>query len=212
MRVLDSLREHVVVAVLRAPTPEAAVAGVAALVEGGVRAVEITYSTPRAPAVITELLERYGDDVLVGAGTVTTPGQVAEAVAAGAQYLVSTGTSAAVAEQMRSSGTPFAIGALTPSEVMAADELGADLVKLFPGSLGGPSYLRALRGPFPDVPFMPTGGVSVDNARSWLDAGAVCLGAGGDLVSGAMLARGDHAEITRRAAAFMAAVRPASPT
>ena len=212
MRVLDSLREHVVVAVLRAPTPEAAVAGVAALVEGGVRAVEITYSTPRAPAVITELLERYGDDVLVGAGTVTTPGQVAEAVAAGAQYLVSPGTSAAVAEQMRSSGTPFAIGALTPSEVMAADELGADLVKLFPGSLGGPSYLRALRGPFPDVPFMPTGGVSADNARSWLEAGAVCLGAGGDLVSGAMLARGDHAEITRRAAAFMAAVRPASPT
>ena len=107
---------------------------------------------------------------------------MSEAVDAGAQYLVSPGTSRPVAEAMRSSGTPFAIGALTPSEVMAAGELGADLVKLFPGSLGGPSYLKALRGPFPDVPFMPTGGVSVDNARSWLDAGAVCLGAGSDLL------------------------------
>jgi 2-dehydro-3-deoxyphosphogluconate aldolase/(4S)-4-hydroxy-2-oxoglutarate aldolase len=212
MNVLDSLREHVVVAVLRAPTPEAAVAGVAALVDGGVRAVEITYSTPQAPAVITRLIERYGDGLLVGAGTVTTPRQVAEAVDAGAQYLVSPGTSVAVAEEMRASGRPFAIGALTPSEVMAAGELGADLVKLFPGSLGGPSYLRALRGPFPDVPFMPTGGVSVDNAHSWLEAGAVCLGAGSDLVSGAMLASGDHAEITRRARAFMAAVGPAAGT
>jgi 2-dehydro-3-deoxyphosphogluconate aldolase/(4S)-4-hydroxy-2-oxoglutarate aldolase len=111
---------------------------------------------------------------------------------------------------MRSSGTPFAIGALTPSEVMAAGDLGADLVKLFPGSLGGPSYLKALRGPFPDVPFMPTGGVSVDNARCWLEAGAVCLGAGSDLVSNALLAGGDSAEITRRAQAFMAAVRPSA--
>ena len=212
MNVLDALREHVVVAVLRAPTPEAAISGVAALVDGGVRALEITYSTPRAPAVIAQLIERYGDEVLVGAGTVTTPEQVTEAVDAGAQYLVSPGTSRPVAEAMRASGTPFAIGALTPSEVMAAGELEADLVKLFPGSLGGPSYLKALRGPFPDVPFMPTGGVSIDNARSWLDAGAVCLGAGSDLVSGALLAQGDHAEITRRAQAFMAAVAPASGT
>jgi 2-dehydro-3-deoxyphosphogluconate aldolase / (4S)-4-hydroxy-2-oxoglutarate aldolase len=92
---------------------------------------------------------------------------------------------------------------------MLAVELGADLVKLFPGSLGGPGHLRALRGPFPDLPFMPTGGVSVANARAWLDAGAVCLGAGGDLVSADLLARGDHAEITSRAAAFMSAVAPA---
>jgi 2-dehydro-3-deoxyphosphogluconate aldolase/(4S)-4-hydroxy-2-oxoglutarate aldolase len=212
MNVLESLRRHVVVAVLRAPTPDVAISGVIALVDGGVRAVEITYSTPQAPAVIARLRQTYGDDVLVGAGTVTTPQQVTEAVDSGAQYLVSPGTSAAVAEAMRSSATPFALGALTPSEVMDAVDLGADLVKLFPGSLGGPPYLRALRGPFPNVPFMPTGGVSVDNARDWLEAGAVCLGAGGDLASGAMLAGGDHAEITRRAQAFMAAVAPATGT
>jgi len=209
MSALERLRQHVVVAVMRAPSPEAALSGVGALVEGGVRAIEVTYSTPRAPWVIARVREEYGDEVVVGAGTVTAPRQASEAADAGAQFLVSPGTTPTVAEAMRASGTPYALGALTPSEVMLAVELGADLVKLFPGSLGGPGHLRALRGPFPDLPFMPTGGVSVANARAWLDAGAVCLGAGGDLVSTTLLARGDHAEITSRAAAFMSAVAPA---
>ncbi len=208
MSVLERLEQHVVVAVMRAPDAGAAVSGAAALVDGGVRALEITYSTPGAADVIARLRAEYGDEVVVGAGTVTTTRQVAESVGAGADFLVSPGVTAEVAEAMRASGAPFALGALTPSEVMAATDLGADLVKLFPGSLGGPDYLRALRGPFPDVPFMPTGGVSVDNARTWLEVGAVCLGAGGDLVSADLLARGDHAEITRRARAFMAAVAP----
>jgi 2-dehydro-3-deoxyphosphogluconate aldolase / (4S)-4-hydroxy-2-oxoglutarate aldolase len=210
MSALERLRQHVVVAVMRAPSPDAALGGVRALVEGGVRAIEVTYSNPRAPWVIARVREEYGDEVVVGAGTVTTPRQASEAADAGAQFLVSPGTTPTVAEAMRASGTPYALGALTPSEVMLAVELGADLVKLFPGSLGGPGHLRALRGPFPDLPFMPTGGVSVANARAWLDAGAVCLGAGGDLVSTALLARGDHAEITSRAAAFMSAVAPAA--
>ena len=209
MSALERLRQHVVVAVMRAPSPEAALSGVGALVEGGVRAIEVTYSTPRAPWVIARVREEYGDEVVVGAGTVTAPRQASEAADAGAQFLVSPGTTPTVAEAMRASGTPYALGALTPSEVMLAVELGADLVKLFPGSLGGPGHLRALRGPFPDLPFMPTGGVSVANARAWLDAGAVCLGAGGDLVSADLLARRDHAEITSRAAAFMSAVAPA---
>ena len=209
MSALERLRQHVVVAVMRAPSPDAALGGVRALVEGGVRAIEVTYSTPRAPWVIARVREEYGDEVVVGAGTVTAPRQASEAADAGAQFLVSPGTTPTVAEAMRASGTPYALGALTPSEVMLAVELGADLVKLFPGSLGGPGHLRALRGPFPDVPFMPTGGVSVANARDWLDAGAVCLGAGGDLVATDLLARGEHTEITRRAAAFMSAVAPA---
>lgn len=90
---------------------------------------------------------------------------------------------------------------------MAALSFGPDLVKVFPGSLGGPGYLRALRGPFPDVAFMPTGGVSADNARQWLDAGAVCLGAGGDLVSSSLLAAGDFAAITARAETFTAVLQ-----
>jgi 2-dehydro-3-deoxyphosphogluconate aldolase/(4S)-4-hydroxy-2-oxoglutarate aldolase len=200
MTVLDRLREAVVVAVLRAPDPESALASVGALVAGGVRAVEITYSTPDAAAVVARLRREHGDDLLVGAGTVTTAAQAVESAEAGAQFLVSPGTTESVAAALRSTGVPFALGALTPSEVMTAVSLGADVVKLFPGSLGGPSYLKALRGPFPDVPLMPTGGVRADNVRAWLDAGAFCLGAGGELVSG------DPDETTRRAAAFVDAV------
>ena len=200
MSVLDRLRDAVVVAVLRAPDPESALASVGALVAGGVRAVEITYSTPDAAAVVDRLRREHGDDLLVGAGTVTTAAQAVESADAGAQFLVSPGTTEPVAAALRSTGVPFALGALTPSEVMTAVTLGADVVKLFPGSLGGPSYLKALRGPFPDVPLMPTGGVRADNVRAWLDAGAFCLGAGGELVSG------DPDETTRRAAAFVDAV------
>jgi len=205
--VLDRLKDLVVVAVVRAPTSDAAIRGVEALVAGGVRAIEITYSTPEAGRVIADLRGHYGSDVVVGAGTVTTSRQVDESVAAGAEFLVSPGVREDVATLMRDSGIPFALGALTPTEVMAATALGADVVKLFPGSLGGPDYLKALRGPFPDVPLMPTGGITVQNAQAWLDAGAVCLGAGSDLVSAALLREGNHEEITRRAQAFMAAVR-----
>jgi 2-dehydro-3-deoxyphosphogluconate aldolase/(4S)-4-hydroxy-2-oxoglutarate aldolase len=206
MDVFESLKQHVVVAVMRAPTPAAALSGVEALVKGGVRALEITYSTPEAASVVRRVREEYGDAVVVGAGTVTTVEQVAESAEAGAQFLVCPGTTAVVAAAMRDTGIPFALGALTPSEVMVAVQEGAEVVKLFPGSLGGPPYLAALRGPFPDVPLMPTGGVSVDNARSWLDAGAICLGAGSDLVSSRLLGEGDFDEVTRRAEAFVAAV------
>lgn len=199
MTVLDRLRDAVVVAVLRAPDAESALASVGALVAGGVRAVEITYSTPDAAAVVAQLRREHGDDLLVGAGTVTTAAQAVESAEAGAQFLVSPGTTEPVAAALRSTGVPFALGALTPSEVMTAVALGADVVKLFPGSLGGPAYLRSLRGPFPDVPLMPTGGVRADNVRAWLEAGAFCLGAGGELVAG------DPEETTRRAAAFVEA-------
>ena len=210
MNVVDWLRAQVVVAVIRAPTFEAAVAGTAALVKGGVRAIEITYSTPNAAAVVKQLRREYADHIVVGAGTVTTVEQVNEAVAAGAQFLVSPGVHYKVAQAMHASSVAFALGAITPSEVMAAVEVGADIVKLFPGSLGGPGYLRALRGPFPNVAFMPTGGVSATNAREWLKAGACCLGASGDLVSRELLAAGEYDEITRRAKLFKRALELSS--
>ena len=210
MTILESLRRHQVVAVLRAPDHASAMRGVAAVVAGGVRAIEVTYSTPQAARVIRDLRAEHAD-IVVGAGTVTTATQVAESVAAGAEFLVCPGTAPAVASAMRESGTPYLLGALTPTEVMTAVDLGAEIVKLFPGSLGGPGYLRTLRGPFPVVPLMPTGGVSIGNARAWLDAGAVCLGAGSELASRDLLAAGDDAEITRRARAFMAAVESRSP-
>ncbi|MQA93159.1 MAG: bifunctional 4-hydroxy-2-oxoglutarate aldolase/2-dehydro-3-deoxy-phosphogluconate aldolase [Streptosporangiales bacterium] len=203
---LDELRETTVIAVLRAPDAEAAAAGVDALVRGGIKGIEITYSTPDAAAVIAEVTRRHGEAVLVGAGTVTAPGQAAEAAAAGARFLVSPGTRPALAAEMRETGATVMLGALTPSEVMLAVELGADVVKVFPASLGGPAYLKSLRGPFPDVPLMPTGGVSADNIGQWLAAGAVAVGAGGELCSGADLAAGAYDTIERKARTFMAGV------
>ena len=207
MNVLERLRSAAVVAVLRAPDPDSAIAGIAALVRGGVRAIEVTYSTPDAAAVVEQVRAEHGDEIVVGSGTITSASQAAESAKAGAEFLVSPGTTEQVASAMRDTGLPVVLGALTPSELMKAVELGADVVKLFPASLGGTAYLASLREPFPDVPIMPTGGVSPGNAREWLDAGAVCLGAGGSLVSADLLARGEHDEITRRAEAFVAAVR-----
>jgi 2-dehydro-3-deoxyphosphogluconate aldolase/(4S)-4-hydroxy-2-oxoglutarate aldolase len=206
MNVLERLRSAAVVAVVRAPDPDSAVAGIAAAVRGGIRAIEVTYTSPNAAAVVAQVRSEHGDEVVVGSGTVTTATQAAESAEAGAEFLVSPGTTEEVALAMRGTGLPFVLGALTPSEVMTAVTLGADVVKLFPASLGGTAYLASLREPFPGVPMMPTGGVSTGNTREWLDAGAVCVGAGNALVSADLLSRGEHDEITRRAEAFVAAV------
>lgn len=201
----DESRRLGVIAVLRAPSAEHALEASEALIRGGILALEITYSTPGTPAVIAELVRRHGSHVLVGAGTITTPRQAADAAEAGARFLVSPGTVATVAEAMRETGAAVMLGALTPSEVMTAVELAADVVKLFPASLGGPSYLRTLRGPFPDVPLMPTGGVTAENMGEWFAAGAVAVGAGGDLTPSSAIAAQDWATIENTAARFAAA-------
>lgn len=202
---LAGLRRAGVVAVLRAPSPDGALAAVAALVDGGVTGIEITYSTPDAPAVIAEVRARH-PEALVGAGTVLTPAQAAAAADAGSAFLVSPGTAPELAAAMLDTGLPVLSGALTPSEVMAATALGVHAVKVFPASLGGPGYLRALRGPFPDVPLVPTGGVSAGNLGEWFAAGAVAVGAGGELCSSAHIAAGRWESLTVRARAFTAAL------
>jgi 2-dehydro-3-deoxyphosphogluconate aldolase/(4S)-4-hydroxy-2-oxoglutarate aldolase len=199
---LDRLRELRVVAVIRAPDAAGAVRAVDALVRGGVTGIEITYTTPDVPAVLAAVAERHGDAVLLGAGTVRTPAQASEAVAAGARFLVAPGLDDELVAAMRATGVVTMAGALTPTEVMRAQALGVDVVKVFPASLGGPAYIRALRGPFPDVPFMPTGGVSAANLREWLDAGVVAVGAGSDLCSAADIAEGRFEAIETSARAF----------
>jgi 2-dehydro-3-deoxyphosphogluconate aldolase/(4S)-4-hydroxy-2-oxoglutarate aldolase len=206
---LTKLRASTVVAVLRAPSADAAVQATDALVAGGVTGIEITYSTPDAAAAIREVRRRHGDVVHLGAGTVLDPGQASEAVAAGAEFLVSPGTEARLAAAMLETGVTVLSGALTPSEVMAAVGLGVHVVKLFPASLGGPAYLKALRGPFPEVSFVPTGGVNADNIGEWLAAGAVAVGAGGELCPAVAMATGDWATITASAQQFSAAARQA---
>jgi 2-dehydro-3-deoxyphosphogluconate aldolase/(4S)-4-hydroxy-2-oxoglutarate aldolase len=195
-----------IVAVLRAPTAEAALSAVDALVAGGVTAIEITYSTPEPADVIREIARRHGTAVYLGAGTITKPEQAAEVADAGAQFLVSPGSVPDVAGEMLATGRVTMLGALTPTEVMVAQRLGADVVKVFPASLGGPAFLRALRGPFPDLKFMPTGGVNPGNLAEWFAAGAVAVGAGSELLSSAAMAAADWGGVTESARAFVAAL------
>lgn len=195
-----------ILAVLRAPSPELALQASEAIIRGGVSGIEVTFSTPDAPAVIRELIARHGDAAYIGAGTVTTAEQATQAADAGAAFLVSPGTLPDLTRAMLDTGRVVMTGAMTPTEVMGTLELGVDVVKIFPASLGGPSYLGALRGPFPDAPLMPTGGVKPDNLADWFAAGAVAVGAGGDLANGAAIANGDWADIEERAARFAAAL------
>jgi 2-dehydro-3-deoxyphosphogluconate aldolase / (4S)-4-hydroxy-2-oxoglutarate aldolase len=206
---LAALRTATVVAVLRAPSAEAGIRATAALIAGGVTGIEITYSTADAAAVIREVRAQYGDGVYLGAGTVLKPAQAVEAVEAGAQFLVSPGTDANLARAMLDTGVTVLSGALTPSEVMAALGCGVQVVKLFPASLGGPAYLKALRAPFSHVSFVPTGGVHADNLGEWLAAGAVAVGAGGDLCSAQAMAAGAWDAITGSARRFSAAAQRA---
>ncbi|AVL98351.1 MULTISPECIES: bifunctional 4-hydroxy-2-oxoglutarate aldolase/2-dehydro-3-deoxy-phosphogluconate aldolase [Microbacterium] len=195
-----------ILAVLRAPSPELALEASEAIIRGGVSGIEVTFSTPDAPAVIRELIARHGDAAYIGAGTVTTAEQATQAADAGAAFLVSPGTLPDLTRAMLDTGRVVMTGAMTPTEVMGALELGVDVVKIFPASLGGPSYLGALRGPFPDAPLMPTGGVKPDNLADWFAAGAVAVGAGGDLANGAAIANADWADIEQRASRFAAAL------
>lgn len=195
-----------ILAVLRAPSPELALEASEAIIRGGVSGIEVTFSTPDAPAVIRELIARHGDAAYIGAGTVTTSEQATRAADAGAAFLVSPGTLPDLTRAMLDTDRVVMTGAMTPTEVMGALELGVDVVKIFPASLGGPGYLGALRGPFPDAPLMPTGGVKPDNLADWFAAGAVAVGVGGDLANGTAIANADWADIEQRASRFAAAL------
>ena len=197
-----------VIAVLRAPSSEAALAAAEALIAGGVMAIEVTYSTPNAAPTIARIAQEF-PDAIVGAGTLTREPQVNEAAAAGAAFLVSPGTAPEIVRAMVDTGLPTMSGALTPTEVMAAIDLGVAGVKIFPGSLTGPGYLKSLRGPFPDVPLMPTGGVSADNLGEWLAAGAFAVGAGSELCSANDMAEQNWQLITDKAARFSEALAAA---
>ena len=180
---------------------------IAALIAGGVTGIEITYSTPDAAAVIRAVRAKHARRRLSGGRHGPQRRQATEAVAAGAEFLVSPGTEPKLAAAMLDTGVTVLSGALTPSEVMATLACGVHVVKLFPASLGGPAYLKALRAPFPHVSFVPTGGVDADNLGDWLAAGAVAVGAGGDLCPAAAMAAGDWDTITATAQRFSAAAQ-----
>ncbi len=207
--VLSKVEELGLLAVIRGPSAELTVEMVKALVAGGVLGIEITYSTPNAEEVVAELENHFGEKILLGMGTLTKPVQAQSAIAAGAHFLVSPICESKLVKAMISTGCPTMVGALTPSEVFQAYQAGADVIKIFPGSLVGPGYIKALRGPFPQIPMMPTGGVSAMNVRDWFAAGAIAVGAGSELCPPSLAKEGRFTEITQRAADFAKVVREA---
>jgi 2-dehydro-3-deoxyphosphogluconate aldolase/(4S)-4-hydroxy-2-oxoglutarate aldolase len=174
-----------VVAVIRAPSADVAFSMSQALVRGGVLGIEITFSTPDAPDAIARA-RRELPDALVGAGTVLSLAQLEAATDAGASFLVSPHFDETLVARAQVRGVPFLAGALTPTEIVRAWKAGVSCVKLFPGSVVGPSYVKALRGPLPHIPLMPTGGVDESNLGDWFSAGVVAVGMGGALATGSL--------------------------
>jgi 2-dehydro-3-deoxyphosphogluconate aldolase/(4S)-4-hydroxy-2-oxoglutarate aldolase len=208
---LEQVKALGLLAVIRGPTADLTIKMVEALVAGGVRGIEITYSTPDAERVVATLSGRFGDRILLGMGTVTKPEQAASAKQAGARFLVSPVCEPTLLNSMIATDLLTMAGALTPSEVFQAYSLGSDVVKVFPGSLGGPAYVKALKGPFPYIPMMPTGGVSAANAAEWFSAGVVAVGAGSELCPPTLAREGRFAQITQRAADFVQVIAAARP-
>jgi 2-dehydro-3-deoxyphosphogluconate aldolase/(4S)-4-hydroxy-2-oxoglutarate aldolase len=199
-----------IIPVVRASSSTLALRAAEAVCAGGIPIVEVTMTVPGAVDLIAQLAQSIGKDVLIGAGTVLDQDTAQRCLDAGAQFVVSPGFDSGTVEFVRSQDVLMIPGALTPTEIMAARKAGADMVKIFPcGTAGGASYIKALRGPFPDVPMIPTGGVNLQTAAGFIHAGAVALGVGGELVSAAALKSGNTVEITDAARQFVAIVREA---
>lgn len=203
--------EQGIVAVIRADSGgENLVRAVEAVAEGGVHCIEVTMTTPGALECIALAAKKLaGADVLLGVGSVLDAETCRMAILAGAQYVVAPTLSIPTIQMARRYGKPVLPGAYTPTEILTAWENGADMVKVFPSDAGGPGYIKAIKGPLPQIPLVPTGGVTVDNVGDFLKAGASAVGVGGNLVSAKLMKAGDYAGITANARAFADAVRAA---
>lgn len=209
-QVLDRILEVGIVPVVRAKSAAQAIAASKAVCDGGIPIVEVTLTVPGAVEVIRKLAEEIGDEVLIGAGTVLDAASAQRCLEAGARFLVSPGFDLETVRFARSRDTVVMAGALTPTEVIAAWRAGSDMVKIFPcGTVGGPKYIKALKAPLPQVPMVPTGGVNLQTAAEFIQAGSAALGIGGELVSGALLDAGRTDEITQLARQYVNIVRDA---
>lgn len=204
---LSRLLDSGIVAILRAPDGRRLADVAEALVAGGVSCLEVTFTVPRAHRVLEQVADRLGDKVLLGAGTVLDAETARIALLAGAEFIVSPVVSTDVIRLCRRYDKLVLPGAFTPTEVLHAWENGADIVKVFPSDVTGPGYLKALHGPLPQVRLLPTGGVNLETAASFLKAGACALGLGGSLVEPAALAAGDFARIESLASQYVRIVR-----
>ena len=203
---LARLKELAIAAVVRSDDTAKAIGAVQACVDGGVKAIEITFTVPEPIKTISAVKQKFGDSVLLGAGTVLSVQDAKAAIDAGAMFIVSPITDLEVVKFCNSKEIAVMPGAMTPTEIYNAWRNGADWVKVFPASQFGPAYFKALKAPLPKIPIMPTGGVSASNAGEWLAAGAEALAVGGELVDKKALKDGKFDVITKNARDLMAAV------
>jgi 2-dehydro-3-deoxyphosphogluconate aldolase/(4S)-4-hydroxy-2-oxoglutarate aldolase len=202
-----AVAETGVVAVIRGQSKEQVLEVAGALLAGGVVAIEVTMTTPRAIGAIEMLADKYGDRAVVGVGTVIDVGTCAAAIHAGAQFVVSPAFDAGIVETTKRYGKISIPGAYTPTEILRAWTSGADVVKVFPSTGLGPGYFRDVLAPLPQLKLTPTGGVDLKNVGEWIKAGAVFVGAGSSLVSKEAMAKSDWGGITNNAKLFVEAIK-----
>jgi 2-dehydro-3-deoxyphosphogluconate aldolase/(4S)-4-hydroxy-2-oxoglutarate aldolase len=208
--VLQRIRDIGVIPVVRASSPEEANQVVAAIKAGGLPILEITMTVPRAVQVIETLSARYGNEAIIGAGTVLDPESARACIRAGAQFIVSPALNLETIACCHELDVAVMPGALTPTEIVMAWNAGADLVKVFPaGAMGGASYIKSLKAPLPQIDLVPTGGVTLANAAGFIEAGAAAIGVGADLVDTRAIRAGEPQKVTDAARSFISAVEEA---
>ncbi|MDP9172787.1 MAG: bifunctional 4-hydroxy-2-oxoglutarate aldolase/2-dehydro-3-deoxy-phosphogluconate aldolase [Planctomycetota bacterium] len=206
---LKQVADAGVVAVIRAQSKDQLIGITEALLAGGVPAIEVTMSTPKAIAGIEMLADRFGDSAVIGVGTVIDAATARDAINAGAQFVVSPVFDEEIVATTRRYGKIMIAGAFTPTEILRAWTAGADVVKVFPSTVLGPGYFKDILAPLPQLRLTPTGGVDLKNAAEWIKAGAVFLGAGSSLVTKDALSKSDWSSVTVNAKAFVETIRAA---
>ncbi|KAF0197630.1 MAG: kdgA [Bacillota bacterium] len=205
--VLNSIVSVGLVAVVRAENSEMATSIASACLEGGLSAIEITYTVPGATDIISKLSHTHGHNIILGAGTVLDPETARLAILAGAQYIVSPSFNLDTARLCNRYQVPYMAGVMTIREVIEALENGVDILKVFPGEIFGPQIIKSIKGPLPQANLLPTGGVSLENVEQWISAGAIAVGVGGQLTAGAKT--GNYGAITEYASKMIAKIRSA---
>ncbi|MDG2471062.1 MAG: bifunctional 4-hydroxy-2-oxoglutarate aldolase/2-dehydro-3-deoxy-phosphogluconate aldolase [Pirellulaceae bacterium] len=196
----QQLSQSKVIAILRCEKVDSLVDVAKALLEGGIRIMEVTFTVPKALQIIEAVADQLGDQILLGAGTVLDAATARSAMLAGAEFFVSPGTSLEVIQTCRTYDKMVIPGAMTPTEVLTAWQAGCDAVKIFPSDCLGSKHIKALKGPLPQIPLIPTGGINAENAREFMDAGALAVGVGGSLAPKSAIERGDLDMIRNNAA------------
>ena len=209
-QVLSFIRDIGIVPVVRTSSAEGAIRAIEAIHRGGIRAAEITMTVPGAIHALEKLADEFGDKIVLGAGTVLDPETARACMLAGAQFFVTPSLRVSTIEMAKRYSKVICPGALTPTEVLTAWEAGADVVKIFPaGNVGGPKYIKALKGPFPQIEMIPTGGVNLDTAGEFLKAGACAVAVGGELVDAKTIQEGRFEILEDRARQYPAVIAKA---